>query len=410
MSFRSKSTPAVLTAILCLALWGPTASAQDWPEFRGAGGQGHSPEHNLPLTWSETTHVKWKTPIPGRGWSSPAVQGDRIWLTTAAQNGRSLRALAVDRDSGRIIVDVEIVRLSDARLLNEKNSHASPTPIVDGERVYVHFGAHGTAAIDSAGTILWKTKLDYDNGQHGPGASPVLYGDLLIIPCDGQDVQFIVALDTKTGKTRWRKSRVGYQAYATPLVVKRPEGDQLISPGAFRATSYDPATGKERWSVRYGEGFSNVPRPVYGEGLVYICTGFQEPSLLAVRIDGQKDVTKTHVVWTVKRSVPLTPSPLLVGDEIYFVNDNGIASCLDAKTGQEHWRVRIGGSFSASPVYADGRIYFLSEDGQTTVIAAGKQFQRLAVNQIDGFALASMAVSKQSIFIRTDSHLYRIAE
>jgi len=212
-----------------------------------------------------------------------------------------------------------------------------------------------------------------------------------------------------TGKIRWKRSREGFQAYTTPLVVRLPTGDQIISPGAYRAISYDPKTGKEIWQVRYGDGFSNVPRPVYGNGLVFICTGFQQPLLLAVRIDGHGDVTKSHVVWTLKRGAPLTPSPMLVGDELYVVNDGGILTCLDAKSGAEIWRARVEGNFSASPVYADGRIYLLSEEGLTVVIAAGKKFQPLATNQLEGETLASMAVSGGSIFLRSRTHLYRIA-
>jgi outer membrane protein assembly factor BamB len=393
---------------LLLLFFACAAFADDWPEFRGPTGQGHASERGLPLTWSETENVKWKVPIPGRGWSSPAIQGDRIWLTTATENGKSLRAIALDRETGRLVHDVEVFRLRDTGSINAKNSHASPTPLLDADRVYLHFGAHGTAALTHAGEIAWKTRMEYSHGQHGPGGSPVLYDDLLILSCDGEDVQFVAALDKRTGKTRWRKYRVGFQAYSTPLVVRLPEGDQLISTGAHRALAYEPRTGKELWSVSYGDGFSNVPRPVHGHGLVFLCTGFHEPSLLAVRLDGKKDVTKTHVAWSSKRGVPLTPSPLLVGDELYFVNDSGIATCLDAKTGNEHWRARLGGNHSASPISADGRIYFLSEDGDATVIEPGTIFKKLATNHLDGPTLASMAVSGGSIFVRSQSHLYRL--
>jgi outer membrane protein assembly factor BamB len=382
---------------------------QSWPQFRGPDGQGHSDERGLPLTWSETSHVAWKVPIPGRGWSSPVVQGDRVWLTTATDGGRSLRAMAIDRESGRTLVDVEVFRLRDPGAINGKNSHASPTPVVDGERIYLHFGAHGTAAIDRSGQILWKTRLEYSHSQHGPGGSPALYDDLLIISCDGEDVQFVAALDTRTGKTRWKRMRDGYQAYSTPLVLRLPAGDQVVSPGARRAIAYDPRTGDELWSVSYGDGFSNVPRPVFGDGLVYICTGFQEPSLLAVRVDGRKNVTKTHVAWTLRRGVPLTPSPILVDATLYLVNDAGIASAIDARSGAEIWRSRLGGSYSASPIAADGRIYFLSEDGEAVVIAPGPQFRVLARNQLDGATLASMAVSAGSIYIRSQTHLYKLS-
>ncbi|HEU0174557.1 MAG TPA: PQQ-binding-like beta-propeller repeat protein [Blastocatellia bacterium] len=381
----------------------------DWPEFRGPTGQGLSDERGLPMVWSETKNVRWKAAIPGRGWSSPAIQGDRIWMTTATEEGKSLRAISVDRNTGATLQNVEVFRLKSLGNLNSKNSQASPTPVLEGDRVYLHFGAFGTACLTQSGAIVWKIRLDYDNGQHGPGGSPVIYDDLLIVSCDGQDVQYVVALDKMTGKVRWKKFREGYQAYTTPLVVRLAAGDQVISPGAFRAVSYEPRTGKELWQVRYGDGFSNVPRPVYGNGLVFICTGFQQPSLLAVRVDGRGDVTKSHIAWTLKRGVSLTPSPLLVGDELYMVSDNGIASCIDAKTGAPYWQVRLGGNHSASPIYADGRIYFLSEEGESVVIAPGKEFKELARNQLDGPTLASMAVSGGSIFVRSQTHLYRLS-
>ena len=392
--------------LLFLTLFLPSS---DWPQFRGPTGQGHSDEKNLPVTWSETSNVRWKVAVPGRGWSSPVVQGDRIWLTTATEEGKSLRALAFDRNSGAIVQNVEVFRLKSAKLTNAKNSLASPTPIIDGDRIYVHFGAFGTACITQAGEIVWKTRLEYDNGEHGTGGSPVLYDDLLIVSCDGNTAQFVVALDKLTGKVKWKKPREGYQAYTTPLIVSLPGGDQVISPGAFRAVAYEPRSGKELWQVRYGEGFSNVPTPVYGDGLVFICTGFQQPSLLAVRLDGRGDVTKSKVAWKLDRGAPLTPSPLLVGDELYFVSDNGIATCVDAKTGKEYWRARVGGNHSASPIYADGRIYFLGEEGESVVIAPGTTLKHLATNQINGRTLASMAVAGGSIFIRSETHLYRIA-
>jgi outer membrane protein assembly factor BamB len=402
--WRSGAPPVLL--LLSLAC---VVSAQDWPEFRGPTGQGHAVERDLPSTWSETENVRWKVEIPGRGWSSPAIQGDRIWLTTATNDGRSLRAIGLDRETGRILHDVEVFRLGDAGTINAKNSHASPTPVLEGDRVYLHFGAHGTAAITGTGEIVWKRRLEYSHGQHGPGGSPVLYEDLLIVSCDGEDVQFVAALDKRTGKLRWQRARGdGFQAYSTPLVLRLPDGDQVVSTGAHRAVAYEPRTGKEIWSVRYGRGFSNVPRPVHGHGLVFLCTGFQEPSLLAVRVDGRRDVTKTHVAWSLARGVPLTPSPLLVGDELYLVNDGGIATCLDAKSGKEHWRARLGGNHSASPIYADGRIYFLSEEGDSVVIRPGNTFQPLAKNHLDGPTLASMGVAGGSIFIRSQSHLYRV--
>ncbi len=396
-----------MRVLLALLLLMPVL-VEDWPEFRGPTGQGISGERGLPLVWSETRNVRWKVALPGRGWSSPAIQGDRIWLTTATDEGKSLRAICVDRGTGAILQNVEVFRLKDVGQINAKNSQASPTPVLEGDRVYLHFGAYGTACLTQGGEIVWKTRLEYSHAQHGPGGSPVVYDDLLIVSCDGQEAQFVVALDKLTGKVRWKKSREGYQAYTTPLIVRLPTGDQVISPGSFRAIAYEPRTGKEIWRVNYGDGFSNVPRPVFGHGMVYICTGFQQPSLLSVRLDGRGDITKSHVAWSTNRGVPLTPSPLLVGEELYLISDNGIASCLDAKTGVERWRTRIGGNHSASPIFADGRIYFLSEEGESVVIEPGKQLKVLATNALDGQTLASMAVSDSSIFVRSLTHLYRL--
>jgi outer membrane protein assembly factor BamB len=408
---QAGSLVCFVETLVCMMLFSPIdahGQAENWTEFRGPSGQGHSRERGLPVTWSETENVDWKVPVPGKGWSSPVISGDQIWLTTAMDEGRSLRAICLNRETGRPVHNVEIFQLADPGPVHQKNTHASPTPIVEGERVYLHFGSHGTACITRSGEIVWRTQeLKYYH-RHGPGGSPVLYGDLLIVSCDGYDIQFVVALDKRTGRIRWKRPRRGYQAYTTPLTIEVEGKDQVISPGAHRAVSYDPLTGREIWWVRYGEGYSNVPRPIYGHGLVFICSGFEQAVLLAVRPDGQGDVTNSHVVWSLKRAVPLTPSPLLVGDEIYLISDNGIASCLDAKTGKTHWQRRLGGNHSASPIYADGRIYFLNEDGESVVIEPAKEFKKLAANRLDGYTLASMAVSGRAIFIRSATHVYRL--
>jgi outer membrane protein assembly factor BamB len=388
------------------------SAVQDWPQFRGPDGQGHSAERGLPVEWSESRSIAWKVPVPGRGWSSPVVVGGRVWLTTALPVGRetSLRLLSFDAATGRQALDVEVFRLRSTELLNAKNSHASPTPVVAGDRVFVHFGSEGTAALSTTGTINWKARQPCQT-QHGNGGSPLLYGDVLIFSCDGFDEAFVVALDKLTGKTRWRTSRrqPWSQAYSTPLAIRVGDTDQIVSVGAFQAAAYDPRSGKEIWRVSYPDGFSNVPRPVYGAGLVFITTGFQQPAILAVRPDGKGDVTTTHIAWTLARGAPLTPSPLLVGDELYVVTDAGIASSIDARSGAVHWQQRLGGTVSASPVLADDRIYFLDEDGKTTVVKPGRTFQQLATNVLDGPTLASMAVASGSFFIRSATHLYRIS-
>ncbi len=400
-----------LCAVSLLALVCATPSlAQDWPEFRGPTGQGHSTEQHVPVEWNESKNIAWKTAVPGLGWSSPVVSGGRVWLTTATgERDVSLRVLAFDANTGKELLNVEVFRLKNARDINPKNSWASPTPLLDGDRVFVHFGADGTAALTSSGEVLWKSKFPYES-QHGAGGSPVLFGDLLIFSCDGSDTAFLIALDKQTGKTRWKTSRrsPADQAYTTPLAIQVGGRDQIVSVGAYRAAAYDPVTGKEIWRASYADGFSNVPRPVFGDGLVYIATGFQQPSLIAVRPDGTGDVTKTHIAWELKRGAPLTPSPILVGHELYVVNDGGILSCVEAKTGAVLWQQRLGGSYSASPLYVDGRLYFSAEQGVTTVLVPGKEFRRVATNALEGAILSSIAVSDGAFFIRTDTHLYRI--
>ncbi|MBI3463087.1 MAG: PQQ-binding-like beta-propeller repeat protein [Planctomycetes bacterium] len=358
------------------------------------------------IVWAE--NIAWKTPIPGLGWSSPAIQGDQIWLTTALDDGHSLRAICLNR-GGQIVHDVEVFQKDDPGPIHTKNSHASPTPLIEGDRVYVHFGAHGTACLTTDGQIVWKTEELKHDHRHGPAGSPVVHGELLILNCDGTDVQFVVALDKRTGEVRWRSDREGAMAYSTPLLIDVGGRKQLISVGGEQVIAYDPASGSEIWRSRYPTGYSNVPRPVYGHGLVFVCSGYNTPQLYAIRPQGARgDVTQTHVAWKLERGAPHNPSPLLVGNELYIVSDRGIATCLDAKAGTVHWQERLGGNFSASPLFADGRIYLLNEEGLTTVVAPGTTFKQLAANQIDGRTLASLAVSQGAIYLRSADHLYRI--
>jgi outer membrane protein assembly factor BamB len=304
-----------------------------------------------------------------------------------------------------------VFQSGQTRAPNPKNSLASPTPILADGRVYVHFGADGTAALTPAGEIVWKTRLAYES-QHGNGGSPAIAGNLLIINCDGFDDAFVVALDRATGRRVWRTGRRDpfSQAYATPLVTRVGDRDLVISPGAFRAGAYDVSNGREIWRVSYGDGFSNVARPVAGHGLVFISSGYGTTTLLAVRADGAGDVTRSHVAWSTSRGAPYTSSPLLVGDELYFVSDIGVASAVDARTGRVHWQTRLGGNYAASPVYAGGRIYFQSEEGVTTVVAPGTAFQRLAQNAIGEATLASPAFAGRAIYLRTERTLFKIQE
>jgi outer membrane protein assembly factor BamB len=402
-------------AIVCLCL---PARAENWPEFRGPTGQGIVREGKLPIEWSSTKNVVWKQPIPGLGWSSPIVYSERIYLTTAVpddKGNQSLQALCLDAKTGKLLWEKEVF-LQDGKTaprIHRKNSHASPTPLTDGQRLYVHFGHQGTAALDLDGKILWQnTTLKYEP-IHGNGGTLCFIDKGLVFSCDGFDKQFVVALDRATGKVLWKTDRKTDAfkkfSFCTPLLITVKGKPQVISPGAGVVCAYDPTNGKEIWRAGYEDGYSLIPRPVFGHGLLFICTGFDTPGLIAVRPDGQGDVTKSHIDWTASKAVPLTPSLLLVGDELYMVSDLGIASCLDAKTGQVHWQERLGGQFSASPLYADGKIYFQSEDGNGTVIKAGKKFEVLAKkNAMGERTFASYAVSDGALFIRTEKHLYRI--
>ena len=384
-------------------------STEDWPQFRGPGGQGHATARGLPLTWSETENVAWKVAIPGKAWSSPVIRGDRLWLTTATDEGRSLRAICLDRATGNVRLDVAVFPKNEPSGLHDLNSHASPTPILDGDRVFVHFGANGTACLSSEGETLWTTKLTYKT-YYGPSSTPVLYKELLIVTCQGTDARFTVALDKHTGQELWRRTHQGRNSEATPLLIPTPTGDQLVGNFADRVVAYDPATGEELWSVSQGNNYAQVPRPVYGHGLVFVCGGYFEPLVQAIRPDGRGDVTKTHVAWSHAQSIPQNPSPILVGDELYLVTDKGVASCFDARTGKLHWRERLGGGFYASPIFADDRLYFCGDDGVTTVIAPGPEFRKLATNSLEKRIMASPAAVGRELYLRTESHLYRLEQ
>jgi outer membrane protein assembly factor BamB len=399
-----------MRATLALALALPLVCLADWPEFRGPTGQGIVGEQPAPVRWSETENVRWKTPLPGAGWSSPVVRDGVIWLTAATDNGRSLRVLSVDAASGELTRNVEVFRSERPPYKHEKNSYASPTPVLAEDRVYVHFGVMGTAALDLEGRVVWRnTDHRFFEDVHGSGGSPVLWRNLLIFNCDGAESQYVAALDASTGRTVWRTPRNAYRfSFSTPLLIPRGEsGQQLVSTGADMAAGYDPATGRELWRIKF-EGFSVVPRPVYGNGLVYLTTGFYGPLLLAIRPDGQGDVTSTHIAWRVNRGVPLISSPLLDGERIYMVSDNGVVSCINALNGSELWRQRLRGTYSASPVLADGRVYFLNETGETTIVQSANQYVEVARNQVEGETLASLAFGDGAIFLRSDTALYRI--
>jgi len=394
-------------------------AAADWPEFRGPTGQGISAATNIPIHWSATSNVIWKSAIPGEGWSSPVLANDRLYLTTATTpsgtDRPSLRALCVSADDGRILWNVEVLSPSPntAQKHHRKNGIASPTPIVHGNRLYVHFGHMGTAALDLTGKILWKqTALEYPP-THGNGGSPALVGDRLVFSCDGEKDPFLVSLDAKTGALLWKTPRNTTAAkkfsFSTPLAITVEGATQVISPGSGFVGSYDPKDGRELWRARYGEGYSVITRPVFAHGLLFVSSSYDRPVLYAVKPAGASgDVTDSHVAWTHAKGAPNTPSPIVLGDELYFVSDAGIATCVDARTGSVHWSERLGGGFSASPVAAEGRIYFQNEEGIGYVLKAGKTFELLATNDLGERTLASPAVADNALILRSQSHLWRM--
>jgi len=399
-----------------------------WPQFRGPDGMGTSRSGDLPLTWNEGKNVRWKTAIHGRAWSSPVVLDNQVWVTTATDDGGDLFAVALDRDTGKILHDLKLFHVAHPQDAHPFNSYASPTPVIEPGRVYVTFGSPGTAAIETAtAKVVWERRDLECNHFRGAGSSPILFRDLLIMHFDGSDRQYVVALDKKTGRTVWRTDRsVDFQdlgpdgkpradgdfrkAFATPHVVMVGGEPVLVSLGSKAAYGYDPLTGKELWRIEEPSSFSSSTRPVTGHGLVFYPTGFNTGQLLAVRPDGRGDVTRTHVVWRVTRGVPQKPSLLLMDDLLFMIGDSGIATCLEAKTGELVWKARVGETYSASPVSADGRIYFFSEDGKTTVIQARREFKVLAENHLDEGFMASPAIAGRAMFLRTRTHLYRIEE
>jgi outer membrane protein assembly factor BamB len=413
--FRSFVTPWAVALLVIPAVHG----AQEWPEFRGPTGQGQAASARVPLEWSSARNIAWKQSIPGKGWSSPVSKGGRLYLTSAIQNGNSktaLHALCLDAISGKTIWNVEVFggEPGQAARIHAKNSHASSTPVVTDDRVFVHFGHQGTACLDLSGKILWRNSSLAYPPVHGNGGSPVLVGDALIFSCDGASNPFVVALDKNTGKEIWKTKRVTDAkkkfSFSTPLVIDVKGKKQVISAGSGAVCAYDPRTGQELWRVRYGEGYSVVPRPVFGHGLVFLSSGFDKPVVMAIRPDGAGDVTDTHVAWTLAKGGPNTPSLLLVEDELYMVSDGGIASCVDAKSGKVHWQERIGGNYSASPVFAGGRIYFQNEEGTGVVLKPGREFHKLATNLLGERTLASYAVTDDALFIRTEDNLYKVME
>lgn len=425
------SRRSVLALLLAFSLH--TARA-DWPQFRGPFGDGHASASGdttsmgLPLQWSETNNVKWKTAIPNRGWSTPVVMGGQVWMTSATIDGHDFFAICVDEASGQILHNEQVFHSDDPEPLGNgasMNCYATPSPVIEAGRVYVHFGSFGTACLDTkTGGVLWKRDDLRCRHYRGPSSSLAMWDNLLILTFDGANLQYLAALDKQTGKTVWKTDRSAAwndenvpgqmakdgdlrKAHSTPLIVTASGKPQILSAGAKAAYGYDPSSGKELWKVSYND-YSVAPVPLYDQGKAFIVTGLSKNELWAVRTDGEGDVTDTHVVWKDKTHIGKYSSPIMVDGLIYTSAEQSFLTCLDEGTGQPVWTERIGGRYAASPVYADGRIYFFSQEGVTTVIKPGRSLQILSTNTLDDGFMASPAVSDKAFFLRTKTHLYRV--
>jgi outer membrane protein assembly factor BamB len=436
MRFLSYLAVCFASAAVTCAAW----AADEWPQFRGPDGQGHAQASDLPVQWSEKKNIVWKTAVPGRGWSSPVVSGDDIWMTAAVESAAtqeqllkklsdpkragkrqlaselSLRAICVDRNSGKIKHNFLLLEVDDPDPIHKLNSYASPTPVLEKGRLYCHFGTYGNACLDTAtGKVLWRRIIPLTH-YVGPGSSPVMYKNLFVLAYDGVERQFILALDKQTGATVWKMDRPPMRAsdgdrkksYSTPLVVQHDGQDELVVAGSQWIVSYQPTTGKELWRVDHGSGFSLVPRPVAGQGMVYFSTGFGKAQLWAIRLGGKGDVTKTHVAWKATKQIPTKPSPVLIDGRVIVMADSGVASCFDAVTGKVLWVKRVAGNYSASPLWADGKLFLASQEGKISVVKPSETFELVAENELEGQFMASPIAIGRSLFVRSDTHLYRI--
>jgi outer membrane protein assembly factor BamB len=400
-----------------------------WNQFRGPHADGTTTATGLPVTFGEgSPEIVWKTPVPGRAWSSPVIWGKQIWLTNAPEvrnlaEGQvkldkplELSAVCIDLDSGAVIHNRVLFRVDKPQFTHATNSYGSPTPYVEEGRVYIHFGAYGTACLDTATaeTIWERTDLPCDHFR-GPGSSPVVYGDLLYLTMDGYDYQYIAALDKRTGETVWKQDRGidfgttdgdAKKAYSTPTLIEADGRKLLVSPFAAATIAYDPNSGEKLWTVRHG-GMNAAARPLFGNGLVYINSADGPNPLVAVRPNGLGDIT-ANIAWTASKTVPKRSSQLLIGDLLFMMNDSGVATCLDAMTGEEIWSQRVGGEYWASPLYANGLIYCFSQGGDIPVFKAARQFELVAENKLDDGFVASPAVAGDALILRSKTHVYRI--
>lgn len=410
-----------------------------WPQWRGPSAQGIATATQIPTQWSDTTNIRWKVKTIGRGYSSPVITGNQIWLTTAIETAASaeaaalrlksntgdqpltlldqaeLKALCYERESGKLLHEVSLLTVKDPQWVHKLNSYASPSPFLEGSKLYCHFGSYGTICLD-----IGTQKIDWVNTElsvmheNGPGGSPVVIENCVVFHMDGSDKQFIVALDKTTGKVAWKTDRSGEmhanpqlkKSYGTPVIVTINGKEQIVSAASNWLYSYNPSNGSELWKVPYGQlGFSLTPRPVVGNGHIYCVTGFGKGQILAIKY---ADVPSPEVSWRFARGTPTMPSPLLVDQHLYFISDNGVFTCLDAMTGEEKYRERLSGNFSSSLWYAAGKLFISNREGITYVLQPGDTFSLLAKNELPDAIFATPAAVGKSIYLRTEDHLYCI--
>ena len=417
------------SALLSLAALTITLhAAENWPQFRGPDGDGHSDAKGLPTQIGEGQHVKWKTATHGKAWSSPVVWGGQVWMTTASEDGKELGVLAMDAATGKVLHDKTLFTVATPQFCHKFNSYASPTPVIEEGRLYVSWGAPALACVDTKTcAVLWERRDFVCNHFRGAGSSPVIWKNLMVLPFDGSDHQFIVALDKATGKTVWEVKRsVDYKdiqadgkpeadgdwrkGFGTVHVIEWEGKPLMISSGAKATYGYEPATGQELWRIEERAAHSAAARPVVGLGMVFLTPGFGAKQIVALKLGGSGLLDESAVAWREKKSAPTKPSLIFDGGYLYAVDDNGMASCFDAKTGDVKWRERIGGNYSASPILAEGRVYFFSEEGKVAVVAASPEFKKIAEGKFDDGFMASPAVSGKAMFVRTRTALYRVEE
>ena len=408
----------MLRTFLTFAILGGPLSADEWPQFRGANGQGVIDASNVPVKIDFDKNLVWETSIPGKGWSSPVMSEGLVVVTTAVGlENIELRVIAMDFETGKIVWDQLVFEptVEEAGVRHAKNSLASSTPFISDGVVYAHFGHMGTAALSlKSGKVVWQFHQTYPS-KHGNGGSPVVIDGMLIFTADGEEKALLRGLDAKTGKLVWeidREKEVRQKfSFGTPVVVPGRDGPLVVSQGSGMVGAYQAASGKLVWSVDYGEGFSVVPRPVVDDGFVYVTTGFGLPNLLAISLEGAEgDVTKTHVKWRAKRDIPKTPSFVISGDLIYLVDDTGRLSCLEKESGERLWMEPLMRNVSASLTLVEDRLYTFTEEGIAFVHQVGRDGAvLLAENDFKEPVFASPVVADNTLIVRSQSRIRRFS-